>query len=158
MTELNHSRRDMLKQTGLGLGVAAAAPWAATSLLTLSRVEAVTAPEHYATLPVLDEVDVLVCGGGAAGIGAGLGAAQQGARTLVIENCTFFGGVISRMPYAKMEWLWLPANMARDMDTCTGWDRCELEDQSQAHPELLKRLTSQWETWTYEKHVPPNGK
>lgn len=44
-------------------------------------------------LPVLDTVDVLVAGGGPAGIGAALGAARAGVRTLVIENHSFFGGV-----------------------------------------------------------------
>jgi glycine/D-amino acid oxidase-like deaminating enzyme len=38
-------------------------------------------------------VDVLVVGGGPAGIGAALGAARQGAKTLLIENHSFFGGV-----------------------------------------------------------------
>jgi ribulose 1,5-bisphosphate synthetase/thiazole synthase len=38
-------------------------------------------------------VDVLVAGGGPAGIGAALGAARAGARTLLVENHSFFGGV-----------------------------------------------------------------
>ena len=37
--------------------------------------------------------EVLVVGGGPAGIGAALGATRQGARTLIIENYGFFGGV-----------------------------------------------------------------
>jgi ribulose 1,5-bisphosphate synthetase/thiazole synthase len=37
--------------------------------------------------------DVLVVGGGPAGIGAAMGAARQGAKTFLIENCGFFGGV-----------------------------------------------------------------
>ncbi len=37
--------------------------------------------------------DVLVVGGGPAGIGAALGAARAGAKTLLIESCGFFGGV-----------------------------------------------------------------
>ena len=43
--------------------------------------------------PVLDSVDVLVVGGGPAGIGAALGAARRGVKTLLVENCSFFGGV-----------------------------------------------------------------
>jgi ribulose 1,5-bisphosphate synthetase/thiazole synthase len=39
------------------------------------------------------ETDVLVVGGGPAGIGAAIGAARQGVRTLLIENHGFFGGV-----------------------------------------------------------------
>jgi succinate dehydrogenase/fumarate reductase flavoprotein subunit len=41
----------------------------------------------------LDEVDVLIVGGGPAGIGAALGAARKGVNTLLVENCSFFGGV-----------------------------------------------------------------
>jgi ribulose 1,5-bisphosphate synthetase/thiazole synthase len=46
-------------------------------------------PRH----PVLDTADVLVVGGGSAGIGAALGAARAGAKTLLIENHSFFGGI-----------------------------------------------------------------
>ena len=41
----------------------------------------------------LAETDVLVVGGGPAGIGAAVGAARQGARTFLVEDCGFFGGV-----------------------------------------------------------------
>jgi len=43
------------------------------------------------TLP--DRVDVVVAGGGPAGIGAALGAARHGAKTLLLERHAFFGGV-----------------------------------------------------------------
>lgn len=43
--------------------------------------------------PILDSVDVLVVVVGPAGIGAALGAARKGARTLLIENHSFVGGV-----------------------------------------------------------------
>jgi len=39
------------------------------------------------------KVDVLVVGGGPAGIGAALGAAGAGAKTLLVEDQAFFGGV-----------------------------------------------------------------
>lgn len=44
-------------------------------------------------IPVLDEVDVLVAGGGPAGIGAALGAARSGAKVLVIEEQNCLGGM-----------------------------------------------------------------
>lgn len=42
--------------------------------------------------PIIREVDVLVCGGGPSGIGAALGAARAGARTLLVERHAFLGG------------------------------------------------------------------
>jgi hypothetical protein len=43
--------------------------------------------------PVIADVDVLVCGGGPAGIAAGLAAARQGARTMIVEQQGCLGGV-----------------------------------------------------------------
>lgn len=44
------------------------------------------------TLPVAARVDVLVCGGGVAGIAAAVAAARAGAKTLLIERAGFLGG------------------------------------------------------------------
>jgi hypothetical protein len=44
-------------------------------------------------VPVYDEVDVLVCGGGPAGFSAALAAARQGASTLLIEQTNCMGGI-----------------------------------------------------------------
>ena len=54
-------------------------------------------PINEITLParnakVLPEADVLVVGGGPAGIGAALGAAEAGARVLLVERYGFLGG------------------------------------------------------------------
>jgi len=46
-----------------------------------------------AGIPLLDEVDVLVAGGGTAGAPAGISAAQAGAKTLVVERLHGLGGV-----------------------------------------------------------------
>ena len=45
--------------------------------------------------PVVDEVDVLVVGGGAAGIGAALGAAQCGASVALVEYFGALGGLLT---------------------------------------------------------------
>jgi hypothetical protein len=51
--------------------------------------------ESTRELPVLGEVDVLVCGGGPAGTGAAIGAARAGASTLLLERYGFLGGMAS---------------------------------------------------------------
>ncbi|MBN1672874.1 MAG: FAD-dependent oxidoreductase [Kiritimatiellae bacterium] len=47
------------------------------------------------TVPVLQDVDVLVAGGGPAGIGAAVSAARQSVSVLVIERYGFLGGVFT---------------------------------------------------------------
>jgi ribulose 1,5-bisphosphate synthetase/thiazole synthase len=56
---------------------------------------ALAAPQAASAHPpeVFRKVDVLVVGGGPAGIGAAVGAARAGADTLLIETHSFFGGV-----------------------------------------------------------------
>ena len=49
--------------------------------------------ESRRELAIRDEYDVVVCGGGPAGVGAGLAAAREGARTLVVEQYGMLGGV-----------------------------------------------------------------
>lgn len=44
-------------------------------------------------LPIIQEVDVLVVGGGPAGVGAAIGAAREGAKTMIVENLGSFGGM-----------------------------------------------------------------
>lgn len=48
--------------------------------------------EPARALPILTKVDVLVCGGGAAGVAAAVSAARNGADVLVIERDTTLGG------------------------------------------------------------------
>ncbi len=48
--------------------------------------------EPARSLPLLDEADVVVLGGGPGGVGAAVAAARQGARTILVERFGSFGG------------------------------------------------------------------
>jgi flavin-dependent dehydrogenase len=85
------SRRGFLQTGMIGVGAMTAVGTGASS------VAQVRSGRSAAGYPILDTVDVLVVGGGPAGIGAALGAARTGANTLLIENHSFFGGVAAWM-------------------------------------------------------------
>jgi len=53
----------------------------------------VTHREEKRDIPVVEDVDVVVCGGGPAGIAAAIACARQGARTRLIELHGSLGGV-----------------------------------------------------------------
>ncbi|MHC4368877.1 MAG: FAD-dependent oxidoreductase [Planctomycetota bacterium] len=94
-------RRQFLAAAGAGAIGSLARPASAQSTLTIRR---------QAEIPY--KPDVLVVGGGPAGIGAALGAASSGANTLLIEHHAFFGGVAAwclGMPINQMR----PGNKAR---------------------------------------------
>lgn len=57
-----------------------------------ARIEPDAIVEPPRRTPVVRDVDVLVCGGGVSGIGAALGAARAGARTMIVERNAFLGG------------------------------------------------------------------
>ena len=106
MSELNHSRRKFMKNVGLGVSLAATAP------LSVGTATAQTI-DHSKTKQLM-ETEVLVVGGGPAGIGAAIGAAKTGVETLLIENNGFFGGVASwglGMPINQMR----PASKPRSV-------------------------------------------
>ncbi len=56
-----------------------------------SRLHTIT--ESARTLPVYGEFDVVVVGGGPAGLAASVSAAKRGARTLLVERYGFLGGM-----------------------------------------------------------------
>jgi len=78
-------RRDFLKVAG------AAVISTHSDSIAAERISAIS--KRQAIIPY--NPDVLVVGGGPAGIGAALGAGRTGAETLLIENHGFFGGVAS---------------------------------------------------------------
>ncbi|MCU1418074.1 MAG: dependent oxidoreductase [Schumannella sp.] len=52
------------------------------------------------TYPIAATYDVIVAGGGPAGIGAAIGAARQGARVLLVERNSFLGGTATAVQMA----------------------------------------------------------
>ena len=60
-------------------------------MATSSSFNTVTEPAR--TLPVYGEFDVVVIGGGPAGLAASVSAAKRGARTLLVERYGFLGGM-----------------------------------------------------------------
>jgi len=63
-----------------------------------------TVPEDARSLPVLGHYDVVVIGGGTAGAPAGIAAARQGAKTLVVEYLHGLGGVGTVGAISKYYW------------------------------------------------------
>jgi len=53
----------------------------------------ITEPERR--IPLLEKVDVLVCGGGFAGVAAAVSAAKNGAKVLLLEKYGFLGGLVT---------------------------------------------------------------
>jgi hypothetical protein len=81
--------------------------------------------EQHITLPVRQarvaaDVDVLVVGGGPAGLGAALGAADAGCRVVLAERYSFFGGNATAalvMPLMSFHTQHPPAEMSTTADT-----------------------------------------
>lgn len=63
-----------------------------------------TVPQDMRALPVLGTYDVVVIGGGTGGAPAGIAAARQGAKTLVVEYLCGLGGVGTEGAIASYYW------------------------------------------------------
>ena len=55
------------------------------------------------SLPVTEDVDVLVCGTGCAGIGAAVAAARLGARVRAVDRMGFAGGFLTAIVGAGLD-------------------------------------------------------
>jgi len=56
-------------------------------------VEWISEPERK--IPVIDNVDLLVCGGGFAGVAAAISAAKNGVKVMLLEKYGFLGGLVT---------------------------------------------------------------
>nr|HQQ92396.1 FAD-dependent oxidoreductase [Kiritimatiellia bacterium] len=74
--------------------VAALAPWAKSLNVQAEPLPAPGAVREPARdLPVVGNADVVVCGGGPAGVAAALAAARKGAKTVLLEQHGCLGGI-----------------------------------------------------------------
>jgi hypothetical protein len=64
----------------------------------------ITVREASKVLPILDETEVLVVGGGPAGLAAALSASRNKVRTTLVERFGCFGGVITQAMIGKLAW------------------------------------------------------
>lgn len=82
-------RRDFLKKGTLTSLV----PFVGSAAFATQRIDPSVFQEPNQELPIVKETDVIVCGGGPAGIGAAISAARSGAKTTLIEMHGCLGGV-----------------------------------------------------------------
>lgn len=93
-------RRDFLKTTALASGALAAAPLTSNAE---PRIETAKTPlktggyvkEPARKIPVVDSADVVIVGGGPAGVSAAIAAARGGADVLLLEREYFLGGLFT---------------------------------------------------------------
>lgn len=87
----------------------------------VENTQARTITEPARELPILDEVDVLVIGGGPAGIAASVAAARLGARSMIVEQHGCLGGLLTVSAMEPPSW-WrqaastMPGGIVEDLD------------------------------------------
>ncbi len=100
---------------------------------------------NYSTLPVAGECDVLVVGGGSAGVTAAVAAARHGARTVLLERNPFLGGRAT-------------ASLVLVLDDYTDGQQITVRGLATEYTERLKAVQGAVEmpesAWTPDRRMP----
>lgn len=92
-------RRNFLKATALGAGAMMVDPAFKADAKTLESATPLEVKgyvkESARKIPVVDSADVVVAGGGPAGVAAAVAAARQGADVIILERLYFMGGLFT---------------------------------------------------------------
>lgn len=111
-------RRKFLKIGAVGAAALPALPSLAASKCkkkNTSSENVIVEPERE--IPVAGSYDILVAGGGPAGVAAAISAAREGASVLLVERYAFLGGLWTGG-------LVLPVLSTHGLDTAGQWTRC----------------------------------
>ena len=98
------SRREALGLTAAMIGTGVAASSCGELPEGEQEVPVGHVKEPVRVTPVLLETDVLVLGGGPAGLSAALAAAREGAHTTLVERYGSYGGVITQHTMGSISW------------------------------------------------------
>ena len=142
-------RRDFLKKGALGAAAVAAAP---------ALLESCAGGEYGPVKSLKDavpagEYDLVVCGGGPAGYMAAIAAAREGARTAIVEQYGFLGGMATTgyvTPLSEFGWKGevaiggIPWEMVRRLESMGGafieWPKCNVDFDIELYKLCIQRM------------------
>jgi hypothetical protein len=101
-------------------------------MLVNNEARSPTFLEEQRELPLLDQAEVVVLGGGPGGVAAAIAAARTGARTILVERFGSLGGtwtsglLSSIMPFPYVSGIF--PEILQNLDAVDGWRRAATED------------------------------